>query len=118
MNIGAGKIDIERHVKTKKHQANKKDVHKQLKLEDFPTVEQINVINYKVNHALIRYSAFIAEHNIAIRISEHLPKLFRDMFPDSEIAKRLISARTKTTAIINKITGKFNKQNINDILRK
>ena len=34
--------------------------------------------------------------------SEHATKLFRKMFPDSELAKNFSCARTKTTAIVKK----------------
>lgn len=43
----------------------------------------------------------LVEHNVPLAVSDHLSPLFKDIFPDSEIAKNYASARTKTTCIIN-----------------
>ena len=43
----------------------------------------------------------LAQHNIPLAIMDHLALLFRDIFPDSKIAKQFSAARTKTTCIIN-----------------
>ena len=44
---------------------------------------------------------FFVEHNIPFAVSDHLTPLFRDIFPDSSIAKEYASCRTKTTCILN-----------------
>ena len=43
----------------------------------------------------------LAHHNILLAVMDHLSPLFRDIFPDSKIAKGFASARTKTTCILN-----------------
>ena len=43
----------------------------------------------------------LAQHNIPLAIMDHLSPLFRDIFPDSKIAKQFSAARTKTTCIMN-----------------
>lgn len=43
--------------------------------------------------------------NIAFNISDHLSKIIRSSFEDSEIARNYTSNRTKATAIINNVTG-------------
>ena len=43
----------------------------------------------------------LVEHNVPLAVSDHLSPLFKDIFPDSEIAKNYASARTKTTCVIN-----------------
>ena len=53
-----------------------------------------------VIEAEARWATFIAKHNIAFLASDHATKLFRKMFPDSEIAKKFSCGRTKTTAIV------------------
>ncbi len=50
--------------------------------------------------AEVMFTNFIVEHNLPIAVSDHAGPLFRKMFPDSDIAKKYGSARTKTTAII------------------
>ena len=42
----------------------------------------------------------LAHHNIPLAVMDHLSPLFRDIFPDSKIAKGFSSARTKTTCIL------------------
>ena len=41
----------------------------------------------------------LAQHNIPLAIMDHLSPLFRDIFPDSKIAKGFSAARTKTTLL-------------------
>ena len=43
----------------------------------------------------------LAHHNIPIAVSDHMKPLFKDIFPDSQIAKAYSCAHTKTTCILN-----------------
>ena len=43
----------------------------------------------------------LAQHNLPVAIMDHLSPLFRDMFPDSSVAKSFCAARTKSTCILN-----------------
>ena len=43
----------------------------------------------------------LAHHNIPLATMDHLSPLFRDIFPDSKIAKGFAAARTKTSCIVN-----------------
>lgn len=43
----------------------------------------------------------VVEHNCAIRIIDHVPKLMKTCFPDSKIAAGLNCARTRTTNILH-----------------
>ena len=43
---------------------------------------------------------FTAKHNLAILNSDHATKLFKEMFPDSEIDKNFAWGHTKMTAIV------------------
>ena len=43
----------------------------------------------------------MVNHNVPLAFAEHLSPLFREIFPDSDIAKSYASAKTKTTCIIN-----------------
>lgn len=44
----------------------------------------------------------LVQHDIPLGFSDHLSPLFKQCFPDSKIASKYSSARTKTIAIINK----------------
>ena len=50
--------------------------------------------------AEVYFATFIAEHNIAFLVADHLTKLTMMMFPDSKIAQDFSCSRTKTTAVV------------------
>ncbi|KAJ8971181.1 hypothetical protein NQ317_003559 [Molorchus minor] len=52
--------------------------------------------------------AFVAEHNLAISVSDHLPKLIRSICPDSEIAKKVKLDRKKGTKICKSLMKREN----------
>ena len=54
----------------------------------------------QVTKAEATFSAFVAKHNIAFAAADHFTKMAPLMFPDSEIAKRYGSGRTKTTMMV------------------
>ena len=57
---------------------------------------------------------FTAKHNLAFLNSDHANKLFKEMFPDSEIAKKFACGRTKTTAIVkDALAPHFHKKMVN-----
>ena len=55
----------------------------------------------QVTRAEVKIANFMVEHNIPFAVADHLSPLLRDVFPDSQIAKRYSSARTKTTSMLN-----------------
>ena len=54
----------------------------------------------------------LAQHNIPIALSDELTPLFRDIFPDSDIAKRYASRQTITACLINGATAPFYHQKL------
>ena len=56
----------------------------------------------QIKRAEVKTAVFIAHHNIPLAAMDHLSPLFRDIFPDSDIAKGFSSARTKTMCVLNK----------------
>lgn len=47
------------------------------------------------------FTSFIVEHNLPFNVCRHTGKLFRKMFPDSDIAQHYACSSTKATAIMN-----------------
>lgn len=72
----------------------------------------------KVQHAEITMSLFIAEHNLAFSLMDHLPKMIRYAFPDSEIAKQVKCGRKKTTKILTDVIAPYNSKQISTAIRK
>ena len=47
-------------------------------------------------------TGFIAEHNIPLAVADHLGLLFKDIFPDSKIAKSYACGKTKSICVLNR----------------
>ena len=92
-----GEKDVRRHLEGKD---NVKDLERQQPINNFfrPTSYPIHE---KVTRAEVKMSAVLAHHNIPIAVADHLSPLFKNIFPDSEIAKAYACARTITTCILN-----------------
>ena len=95
-----GEKDVRRHLDGKKHRDNAESLEKQQRIGEFfkPTNHPLHD---KVIRAEVKLSTVLAHHNIPIAVSDHLSPLFKDIFPDSEIAKAHSCTRTKTTCILN-----------------
>ena len=66
--------------------------------------------------AEVRWTTFVAKHNIPFLSSDYATKRFKKMFPDSEIAKIFSYAHAKTTAIIKRaLVPHFTQQVIDSI---
>lgn len=55
----------------------------------------------QTRRAEIKVAVVMVNHNIPLAFADHLSPLFKECFPDSKIARKYASARTKTAAIIN-----------------
>ena len=66
-----------------------------------PSVDKMTTLEAKVRRAEVKVTSTMVEHNIPLVFAEHLSPLFREIFPDSEIAKAYGSGKTKTTCILN-----------------
>ena len=95
-----GEKDVRRHLDGKRHRNIAEPLEKQQRISQFfrPSTHPIHE---KVIRAEVKVSTVLAHHNIPIAVSDHLTPLFKDIFPDSEIAKAYSCARTKTTCILN-----------------
>ena len=68
-----------------------------------------------VINAEVLFAQFIVEHNLPPTCADHAGKLFRSMFPDSDIAKRFKCARTKTTALVKHTADTDQKHLVNTL---
>ena len=59
-------------------------------------------LELQVRKAEVKMTGFIAEHNIPLAVADHLGPLFKDIFPDSKIAKNYACGKTKSTCILNR----------------
>ena len=73
-------------------------------LSSFCKKEDLSVIR-----AEVLFMDFLVEHSIQPAVADHTGELFRQMFPDSRIAKKYACARTKTTQIIKSMASDDSK---------
>lgn len=79
----------------------------------------------QVKSGEIRIGMFLAENNIPIAVSDNFVELLKSIDSKSEVLKRIQCNRTKTTAIIQNVIGKYSqeemiriaKENIFSLLR-
>ena len=55
----------------------------------------------QVTRAEVKIANWLVQHNIPLAVTDHLGPMFKDIFPDSQIAMGYASARTKTMCILN-----------------
>lgn len=73
-----------------------------------------NEFDLQVQRAEIKFSALLAEHNVAFQFIDHLEELMKNVFPDSKICQKMKLKRTKATNIIKNVISPAHK----DILIK
>ena len=95
-----GEKDVRRHIDGKKHCSNVQGLENQKQIDSFFPSEN-DPLQEKVTRAEVKVATVLAHHDIPIAVTDHLSPLFKDMFPDSSIAKVYSCARTKTTCILN-----------------
>lgn len=99
-------------MKTQKHSEAENVV-----LENQPTISSF--LNKEANAAKeieIKLSLFLMEHNIAFLTMDHLSKLVKNCFKDSDVSKNISIGRTKSTAIIKNVIGESQLQHICELM--
>ena len=91
-----GRSDVTSHINSKTHKEAVKSSSNSRPLSSFFSQN----VTTNVIEAETRWAVFVAKHNLAFLTSDHATKLFKEMFPDSNIAKKFACCRTKTTAIV------------------
>ena len=102
ISIASGGVyDVRRHVDGKKHKEYARSVASQVPIKAALQSSSASAsVDRQVTVAEVYFATFIAEHNLPFAASDHFSKLCKVMFPDSEIAKKFSSGRTKTTALV------------------
>lgn len=102
-----GLHDIKKHIGSKKHESISKSFASTSKVSEFFCGSS----DQSVIKAEVLFTEFLIEHAIPISVSDHCAKLFRKMFPDSKIATKYASARTKTSNIVLTL-GQFTSEKV------
>jgi len=92
--------DVEKHIRTTKHVVKAGSGASCARpIQNFFT----NSKDLSVIRAETLFAEFLVEHNLPLACSDHAGKLFRKMFPDSAVAAKYGSARTKTACIVESL---------------
>lgn len=90
------------------------DTHKSniKKTERTPLIEiYCNKVTDKETHlvksAELKLLMFLHEHNLPFLLIYHLPHLLRSVCPDSQVAKQIKCARTKSTTLTKECIAKY-----------
>ena len=122
-----GANDVRKHFKSDTHIANSKSSSRnQTKLSLFgfgessaakKVREKEEQQRLQVQRAGSKFIQFIAEQNLSFRTGDHFTQLVKSMFPDSEIAKNVQCARTKTSVLTRYGNGKYYHDKLIETLR-
>lgn len=99
-----GRTDLTQHLASKKHQSNLRAAGSSQKLTQMLVVQK-SPIELKILAAEATLAYHAVQHNYSYLSCDCGSKLFKKVFPDSEIAGKFACARTKTEAIINEVLG-------------
>ena len=94
---------MKRHVQASSHQA----VYK-----DFIGEKQSSTIQEKVMAAEVKLTVFLAENHLPMAVEDQASRLFKSMFPDSQIAKKTTCGRTKASKVLNDAIAEDLKENL------
>ena len=97
--VASGLYDLKHHFKTALHKY-KLEIKKGASIKTFFAQPQQEADS--ITRAEVLFTNFVAQHNLAASIADHFCDLAVVIFPDSAIAKKFSSKRTKTTLIIKK----------------
>lgn len=95
-----GERDLVRHINGKGH-LNRLAEKSSVKPLTDRFVKQYSHEDTMARKAEIKFTGFLAEHNLPLSAADHLGSLIRASFPDSKIAQSYSCARTKASCILN-----------------
>ena len=109
-----GSYDIKMHIKTSKHISLAKSVASNKNIQSMFCSES-SKSDLAVVRAEALFADFLIEHNLPISNSDHATSLLPCMFPDSKIAQKYSSRRTKTTEITHTLASYEKSDIIKDL---
>ena len=102
-----GVYGLERHGRSVAHQNRVRTTKSQPRLRS--TASQASTVSQAVTDAELSTAYFIAEHRLPFTTSDHLAQLLSKVCPDSTIAKKIKSGRTKTSASIEVVATTYHQ---------
>lgn len=101
-----GRYDLEQHFKTQKHKSTIQSGSTSNSLTKFLTTRFTKLDN-QIAASEGALAFHVLKHHHSFRSNDCTSKFLKTIFPDSEIAKRLSSAKTKTRAIATNVISPY-----------
>lgn len=95
-----GSLDLEAHVGTSKHKQNVRGENSSSKISRF-LVQPGSSVEVRAAEGTLAFHC--VKHHNSYKSTDCTSALMKKIFPDSEIARKISSARTKTEAIVNSV---------------
>ena len=111
-----GQTNVTRHVKGSAHKKMVESKRNQRGIDSL-FMKQSDHLDMHVRRVEVKVTGFLAEHNVPIAVADHLGPLFKDIFPDSKIAKNYACGKTKTACISNRAIKPDSQKNLIDNIK-
>lgn len=99
---------IKRHALSKKHKSMVQSIGvKQTSISSFIDNTEKMKFTDQTKRAEILLCSFVSEHNLAFNTTDHLAKICKAAFPDSKICSNISLSRTKSSALVKNVLGKY-----------
>lgn len=108
---------IKNHKKSTKHIKSESSIPSTSSITKFFSSSQLDDTK-NIKRCEIIMAAFLAENNLPFSLADTMLDTFRNAAPDSKILAKASLQRTKATAIITNVLGKYEKQNLINLLLK
>lgn len=112
-----GKSEVERHAQSTKHKKCASSIKSTPTLTEMPFASATK-LGKSTKEAEIRLSAFVAEHNLAFNVVDHLVDVVKTACNDSPIAKGITCGRTKAAAIVKNVIEEQSREELCELLRR
>lgn len=96
---------LEEHLKTNKHKAIIANVNATSKIKPIEKLLVLTEDDQLIKRAEIKVCAFLAQHNLPFSLADSLILFMADIYPDSNIARKVTLGRTKATNTVTKLLG-------------
>lgn len=111
-----GKADLDQHLATIKHKNKIQNAENSQKINTF-FVTHHTPLDAQILVAEATHAFHTVKHHQNYRSTDCTIKLYKCTFPDSQIANKISSARTKTQAIIDNVLAPNSLKKNNRIIR-
>lgn len=115
--INCSVTHLQRHEMTDSHKSNIKKSEKTPLIQNYCN-KATDKQTHLVKSAELKLLMFLHEHNLPFLLMDHLPQLLRSVCPDSQVAKQIKCARTKSTTLTKECIAKYQLNLITENLNK